>query len=537
MNFHNCSIPFRFVCYLDMGKQLSMRDIDHKLVNTFLEAVRSKLREQSLSDESLYQKMNLVIRYGDHKEDGKVKPTLIPRNVALLFFNQSPEIHFRGAKIEIARYTQDKEVIEDKTLTGPIHEQIEHCLFYILEQTREEVSYACVTYPQRALREAVVNAVYHRSYEAPDREPIKVHIHPDRIEIISYPGPHSSLKLEHFQDGHHIPSVPARNRRIGEFLKELKLAEARGTGVNTIFKTMKRNENPPPSFFFDASYFQVTLPAHPKYTTYTLLANVNRLVAKGEKRDAVELLMDFLDGHSDMCSDSLAFKLLELHEWNPVHPNVLKYKNYFSQFLDGLVKRSPLVEELRTWSVERSHDVDAGARIIEELVKQGATLAELESATSKAIKLCCDNKEDLKKIQSAHKLFEAMGSTMIASNSKLAYEYGCCKYHIYRLNKNKQEAQRGASSGLLSYLTEADEYLKIAVQLTSKECRTPLAYQYLMLGYVHFELLTIDKSKAADVHEYYDKAKELKPDIKINRFMVPSERWRARGRSSRSRRK
>ena len=99
--------------------------------------------------------MKLVRRHGDHKEEGKVKHTLIPRNVALLFFNQNPELHFCGAKIEIARYTQDKEVIEEITLTGPIHEQIKHCLSYILGQTREEVSHACVTYPERALREAV----------------------------------------------------------------------------------------------------------------------------------------------------------------------------------------------------------------------------------------------------------------------------------------------------------------------------------------------------------------------------------------------
>ena len=239
-----------------------MHYIDRVLVNSFLEAVRSNLRGQSLPVESLYQKMNLVIRYGDHEEEGKMKPTLIPRNVALLFFNESPEIQFRGAKIEIASYTQDKEVIEEKTLTGPIDKQIKDCLLYILELTGKEVSHRCAKYPKRALQDAVVNAVYHRGYEPHHREPIKVHIRPDRIEITSYPGPHSSLKPEHFQDRRDIPSVPARNRRIGELLKDLKLAEARGTGVNTIFKTMRQNENPPPSFLFDTSFFQVTLPVH-----------------------------------------------------------------------------------------------------------------------------------------------------------------------------------------------------------------------------------------------------------------------------------
>ena len=472
--------------------------------------------------------MHLVIRYGDHKVDGKVRPIFIPRNVALLFFNRNPAEHIGGARIEVARYTQDKEVIEDQTLSGPIDEQIKKSLDCILQQTSEEVSYACLTYPERALREAVVNAVYHRGYESDDGEPIKVHIRPDRIEIISYPGPHSSLKIEHFQEGRDVPSVPARNRRIGEFLKELKLAEARGTGVNTIFKTMKRNENPPPSFWFDSSFFQVTLPAHPKYTTYTLLADVDRLVAKGEKQEAVESLTKFLDEHPDMCSEKLAFKLSQLHDWNLNHPIVLKYKSHFAQFFDGIMKRRSLVEELEQWSQRKPIDVDAGVRIIKQLVTQEARQFELESAMSKAVKL--GRSGDLKNIQSAHKLFEAAGPAMLTSNSNLLYEYGCCKYFIYRLNK--QETQQGAISGLFSYLKEADEQIKKAVQLTSKECRTSIAHQYRMLGQVHFELHLLEKSTAAIVDEYYEKAREMKPDIKINQFLVPSERWKMRSKRS-----
>ena len=311
--------------------------------------------------------MKLVVRYGDHTKEGRSKPTFVPRNVALLFFSQNPENHIPGAKMEIARYSQDRDVIEVKTLTGPIQDQIRNCIKYVLKQTSEEVSDACLTYPERALREAVVNATYHRGYEPMHPDPIKVHIHPDRIEIISYPGPHSSLKPEHFQDGNGVPPVPARNRRIGEFLKELKLAEARGTGVNTIFKTMKRNENPPPAFSFDTSFFKVILPAHPKYTTYALLAAVDRLAAKGEKAEAKEVLMEFLDKHPEMGSEALILKLVELHGWDLDHPNVVKYEEYFYQTFEGLMTRAPLVMELHTWAAETPLDVDEGVRIVREL--------------------------------------------------------------------------------------------------------------------------------------------------------------------------
>ncbi|MFL6199399.1 MAG: ATP-binding protein [Thermoanaerobaculia bacterium] len=115
-------------------------------------------------------------------------------------------------------------------------------------------------------RECLVNAVYHRSYEG-EPEPTKVYLYPDRMEIINYPGPMPGIEREHFRPGAGIPPVPARNRRIGELLKELRLAEARGTGVPKVFRAMENNGSPPPRFDFDdaRTYFRVTLPAHPEH--------------------------------------------------------------------------------------------------------------------------------------------------------------------------------------------------------------------------------------------------------------------------------
>jgi hypothetical protein len=56
-----------------------------------------------------------------------------------------------------------------------------------------------------------------------------------------------------------------RNRRIGEFLKELDLTEGRGTGVPKILRAMRDNGSPLPVFKFDEehSYFATVLPVHP----------------------------------------------------------------------------------------------------------------------------------------------------------------------------------------------------------------------------------------------------------------------------------
>jgi len=87
------------------------------------------------------------------------------------------------------------------------------------------------------------------------------------MEIISYPGPVAGIQPKHFEPGQSIPQVPARNRRIGELLKELRLAESRGTGIPKIRRRMQENGSPAAKFDFDEThtYFRVILPIHPKY--------------------------------------------------------------------------------------------------------------------------------------------------------------------------------------------------------------------------------------------------------------------------------
>jgi ATP-dependent DNA helicase RecG len=106
-----------------------------------------------------------------------------------------------------------------------------------------------VSYPSLALREALVNAVHRRSYEGV-QEPVKVYLYPDRMEIISYPGPVPGIEIKHLDGSAPLPLVPARNRRIGELLKELRLAEGRGTGIPKVRRTMEQNGSPPPCFDF-----------------------------------------------------------------------------------------------------------------------------------------------------------------------------------------------------------------------------------------------------------------------------------------------
>jgi len=107
----------------------------------------------------------------------------------------------------------------------------------------------------------VVNAVCHRSYE--EREPIEVRITPDDLVVLSFPGPDRSIKMEDLRVGKAVPRC-YRNRRIGEFLKELDLTEGRSTGIPKVLRVMVQNGSPAPEFETDddRTYFLIRLPVH-----------------------------------------------------------------------------------------------------------------------------------------------------------------------------------------------------------------------------------------------------------------------------------
>ena len=106
-----------------------------------------------------------------------------------------------------------------------------------------------------------MNAIYHRSYE--EREPVEVRITREELLVLSYPGADRSIRMDDFKKGQAV-SRRYRNRRIGEFLKEIDLAEARSTGVPKIFRAMRQNGSPEPVFESDENrtWFLVRLPVH-----------------------------------------------------------------------------------------------------------------------------------------------------------------------------------------------------------------------------------------------------------------------------------
>lgn len=116
-------------------------------------------------------------------------------------------------------------------------------------------------FPMEAIKEALINALFHRSYE--EQTPVEVHVTRREVSVLSFPGPDRSIRMADLRAGRTV-GHPCRNRRIGEILKELDVAEGQSKGIPKMLGAMRKNGSPVPIFESDEGriWFRVRLPAH-----------------------------------------------------------------------------------------------------------------------------------------------------------------------------------------------------------------------------------------------------------------------------------
>jgi len=234
------------------------------LISNFLYEIGSGLYEGSknMSVGSLAESMRIASGTGE---------SLRPLNVGLMFFNEQPEEFFRYARIEVVDMPDPTgDGMVERVFSGPLDRQLRDALAFIKNYVIKEKilkypdraeSDRIHNYPYGAIEEILVNAVYHKSYQIP--EPITVVFTPEKMEVTSCPGPDRSISDEDLRNCR-LVAKRTRNRRIGDYLKELRLAEGRNTGVPRILREIEKNGSEMPIFETDAnrSYLTVTVPIH-----------------------------------------------------------------------------------------------------------------------------------------------------------------------------------------------------------------------------------------------------------------------------------
>lgn len=244
-------------------------DLDLGLMRSHLKEIGSNLYPYSLSMDALQVANDMQLVDGPPEN-------LKPRNVGILMFSERPERYFRYARIEVVDIPDPTGTnMVEKTFTGPIQRQLRDALSYLQNYAIKEVTIKTPdkaeatrisNYPYAAIEEILANAVYHRSYQV--NEPITVRITPEEIEITSFPGFDRSITDEAI-DRFDIRARIYRNRRIGDFLKELKLIEGRNTGFPNAKKALENNGSPALRFDMnpDRDYLSVSIPIHQYFSS------------------------------------------------------------------------------------------------------------------------------------------------------------------------------------------------------------------------------------------------------------------------------
>lgn len=236
----------------EVNLNANYEDMRLSLIYEYLFDTGNELYEErsKLSKEELLKKLDMI------------DDELIPKNIGLLMFSDSPEKFIPGCQLELVHFlgTTCDGFIEKK-FHGPIHEQIKGVLSYIendLIKSKNIDSEVFFNYPLKAIKEAIINAFYHRNYA--QNTPIEVRIDEEKIVVVSYPGPDKFIAKEEIDKGE-VTARIYRNRRIGEYLESLGLANGNAVGLAKMIKAMKDNNSPEPIFETDDSraYFIVKL--------------------------------------------------------------------------------------------------------------------------------------------------------------------------------------------------------------------------------------------------------------------------------------
>ncbi len=196
------------------------------------------------------------------------------KNVAAMMFCEHPEKFFPVTQVDIVLFPEGSIenpdlMIEVPKIVGPVPLMIRETLSYlrtnvikkrISKPTDNEKSDKTYNYPYQSFEEAVVNALYHRDYQ--EREPVEITVEPTHVDILSYSGPDRSITAEAIKEAKKLKARRYRNRRLGDFLKELDLTEGRATGIPSIQKALKDNGSEKATIDTDddRTYFLMTIP-------------------------------------------------------------------------------------------------------------------------------------------------------------------------------------------------------------------------------------------------------------------------------------
>ena len=183
-------------------------------------------------------------------------------NAGILLIGKNPRFFLPGAYVQYLELPGSSltELPSDQAeISGDLHtvlKELEGRLKLLVKTAMVRISpleeKLLPNYPERAVRELLMNAVMHRNYDS--NSPIRFYVFADHIEIQSPGGLYGEATKRNFPTRNSY-----RNPVIAEVLKSLGYVNRFGYGVQRAQALLLENGNPPAEFEFDEHSVLVTV--------------------------------------------------------------------------------------------------------------------------------------------------------------------------------------------------------------------------------------------------------------------------------------
>ena len=185
-----------------------------------------------------------------------------PTNAGALLFGRDPLRWMPGAWIQFVRWagtTMADDPIAERRFSGDLITVLREVEAFVSlpTQSRPVAETAlrertAVDYPPVAIRELLLNAIMHRSYES--NAPVRFYWYDDRIEIQNPGGLYGMASPENFPR-----QTDYRNPVLSEALATLGYVNAFGRGVIRAQDALRKGGNPEAEFTFETSHVLATI--------------------------------------------------------------------------------------------------------------------------------------------------------------------------------------------------------------------------------------------------------------------------------------
>jgi len=238
---------------------IKINNLDQKKLNIFFEKIKlKKTRLAELNDVDILNAAGIE-RNGEVTLAGLLLFGKYPQGIF-------PQFSITAVVIPGTNYgdigSGGERFIDNKRIDGTIDEMLDGAMQFVFHNARTKTIIDETgkrkdkyEYPQKAVREAILNALMHRDYSFyTEGSPIQIRMFYDRMEIISPGGLYGRLTLStlgKFQSD-------TRNKTISLLLEDLDIAENRYSGIPTIRHEMLEYNLPMPKFDVIRGDFVVT---------------------------------------------------------------------------------------------------------------------------------------------------------------------------------------------------------------------------------------------------------------------------------------